>query len=104
MTRPDAGEIRINGRAVALRSNRDAIAAGIAYVPEDRLKHGLVLDQPISANLLLTVFKQVARSLRHVRPRQAPPRCSEWITDLAIKVSIRKTRSRRCPAAISSAW
>jgi simple sugar transport system ATP-binding protein len=59
MTRPDSGEIRIDGRAVALRSNRQAIAAGIAYVPEDRLALGLVLDQPISANIALTVFKKL---------------------------------------------
>ena len=35
MTRPDAGEIRLDGAPLVLGSNRDAIAAGIAYVSED---------------------------------------------------------------------
>ena len=39
----DAGEIRVEGVVRHFRSNRDAIAAGIAYLPEDRLGLGLVL-------------------------------------------------------------
>src|SRR3989475_11305665 len=35
MRRPDRGSIRLGGRTLALRSNRDAMAAGIAYVPMD---------------------------------------------------------------------
>ena len=36
MTTPDRGTIRLNGKPIAFRSNRDAIAAGVAYVSEDR--------------------------------------------------------------------
>lgn len=36
MTRPDAGEILINGQPVTLHSNQDAIRHGIGYVSEDR--------------------------------------------------------------------
>ena len=48
MTRPDSGAIRIGGRPVRFRSNREAVEHGIAYVPEDRLTLGLVLEQPIA--------------------------------------------------------
>ena len=87
MTRPDAGEIRIDGRAVALHSNRDAIVAGIAYVPEDRLKYGLVLDQPISSNLLLAVFKQVLGRFGMFDRDKWRMLVQRWIRDLAIKVA-----------------
>ena len=87
MTRPDSGEIRVNGRAVTLRSNREAIASGIAYVPEDRLKHGLVLDQPISTNLLLAVFKLVVDRFGMFDRRKAAAVVQQWIHDLTIKVS-----------------
>jgi simple sugar transport system ATP-binding protein len=53
MRRPDAGEIRVAGKAVRFRSNRDAIAVGIAYVPEDRLAQGLVLEASITDNIAL---------------------------------------------------
>ena len=38
MTRPDAGEIRLEGQPITLATNQDAIRAGIAYVSEDRLE------------------------------------------------------------------
>jgi simple sugar transport system ATP-binding protein len=86
MTRPDSGEIRVNGRAVKLRSNREAVASGIAYVPEDRLKHGLVLDQPISTNLLLAVFKLVVDRFGMFDRRKTTAVVQQWIHDLTIKV------------------
>ena len=48
MNPPDRGEIRLDGKPVALKTNADAIDDGIAYVSEDRLDLGLVLEQPIS--------------------------------------------------------
>ncbi|MDH7568971.1 MAG: sugar ABC transporter ATP-binding protein, partial [Armatimonadota bacterium] len=47
------GEVQVFGRRVALRNPRDALAVGIAYVPEDRRQHGLVLPLPVCANLSL---------------------------------------------------
>ena len=86
MSRPDSGEIRIDGRSVTLHSNRDAIAAGIAYVPEDRLKHGLVLDQPIASNVLLAVFRQVLDRFGMFDRRKRAAVVKQRISDLAIKI------------------
>ena len=38
----------------------EAINVGIAYLPEDRRKHGVVLDLPISANITLASLKQLS--------------------------------------------
>ena len=46
------GGIRIDGQEVRLGSVQDAIAQGIAYVPEDRLGEGLFLTHTINRNLL----------------------------------------------------
>lgn len=51
LRRPDSGEITISGRTV--RDTRDAIAAGAAFVPEDRRTQGLVLDHSIRDNIIL---------------------------------------------------
>ncbi|MDQ0473886.1 sugar ABC transporter ATP-binding protein, partial [Labrys wisconsinensis] len=48
--RLDAGSIAIRGKAVRLRSPRDAVRAGVALVPEDRKHQGVILDKPIRIN------------------------------------------------------
>jgi rhamnose transport system ATP-binding protein len=57
----DAGEIRIDGRPVTVRTPGEAMAHGIAYLPEDRRRHGVVLDLPVSTNLTLTALSAVSR-------------------------------------------
>ena len=49
----DSGEIRVDGRRVVLRHPRDALAAGIVLVPEDRKRQGLVILQTVGFNLAL---------------------------------------------------
>ncbi|WP_255543003.1 ATP-binding cassette domain-containing protein [Azospirillum sp. INR13] len=57
------GEILIDGAPVRLHSTQEAIAAGIAYVPEDRLTEGLFLPQSIKRNMLATSYERLARKL-----------------------------------------
>jgi ABC-type sugar transport system ATPase subunit len=47
----DSGDILVDGKRVNVRSPRDAIAAGIGYVPEDRKQAGLFLDMSIADNI-----------------------------------------------------
>lgn len=47
-----SGEIEIDGRPVKIRSIPDAVAAGIGYVPEDRLSQGLFLEKSIADNII----------------------------------------------------
>lgn len=58
----DTGSITIGGEPRRIRSIRDAIRAGIGYVPEDRLTQGLFLDKSIADNM-------VAASLDSYRAR-----------------------------------
>ena len=61
LTPRDAGSVRVNGRDVRPRSPEEAIAAGIAYLPEDRRRHGVVLDLPVSSNLTLASLALISR-------------------------------------------
>ena len=86
MTRPDAGEIRLDGVPLVLRSNQDSIAAGIAYVSEDRLTLGLVQAQSIADNVVVTVLDRLRR-LRYFIDRGRKARTvGDWIRDLSIRV------------------
>jgi len=57
------GEIRLDDRAVAIGSPRDAIRQGIYLVPEDRKRAGLVLDLSIRENITLADLMHHARLL-----------------------------------------
>jgi simple sugar transport system ATP-binding protein len=86
MTQPDSGSIRIGGKALAMRSNRDAVAAGIAYVPEDRLALGLIQPQSIADNLVITVLKRISGSIGLISAEKKSAVVERWLSDLAIKI------------------
>jgi len=46
---------------VRIDAPSDAIRLGIGYVPEDRRRHGVVLEMPVSANTSLASLSSVAR-------------------------------------------
>ncbi|WP_333815561.1 sugar ABC transporter ATP-binding protein [Tabrizicola sp.] len=56
-----AGQVALEGRNVTLTSPRQAIAQGIYLVPEDRKRHGLILDFPITQNISLPGLHGLAR-------------------------------------------
>ncbi|WP_343717645.1 sugar ABC transporter ATP-binding protein [Inquilinus sp.] len=56
-----AGEVRLDGKPLAIGSPRAAIAQGLFLVPEDRKRSGLVLDMTIAENVTLPGLRQVAR-------------------------------------------
>jgi putative multiple sugar transport system ATP-binding protein len=55
-----SGTVRMGGREVDTSSVTRAIAAGLAYVTEDRKQLGLVLDEPIVKNITLANLAGVA--------------------------------------------
>ncbi len=59
---PLSGLIQVNGKTVPLRSPKDAIAAGVALVPEDRKQQGAVLDMMIRENIGLASLHQHSRA------------------------------------------
>jgi rhamnose transport system ATP-binding protein len=61
LTPADRGEILLRGKPVRIDSPAAAVALGIAYVPEDRRRHGVILEMPVSANVSLAVLRRVSR-------------------------------------------
>jgi rhamnose transport system ATP-binding protein len=86
LTPADSGEISLNGQRLALHSPQDAVAHGIAYVPEDRRRHGVVLEMPIAHNMTMAIHRRIFRGawLRFGAERSL---ALEFIRDLAVKCS-----------------
>ena len=49
----DSGDILVAGKPVAIKSPEDALRAGLALVPEDRKRQGLVMTGSVAYNLAL---------------------------------------------------
>jgi simple sugar transport system ATP-binding protein len=60
--RPASGRVSVAGRGLCGGDPREAIAAGIAYVPEDRLGTGVASGLAISSNIVLRSYRSRAYS------------------------------------------
>src|SRR5438270_10141268 len=60
LTPADAGEIVLRGKAVAITTPARAVALGVAYVPEDRRRHGVILEMSVAANATLATLRAVS--------------------------------------------
>jgi rhamnose transport system ATP-binding protein len=57
--RADSGQVVLGGKTVSFSAPPDALAAGIAYVPEDRHQDGLILDFSIASNVTLPILRRL---------------------------------------------
>jgi len=57
----DGGEIRMQGRKLSLASPTDAVREGIALIPEERRKQGILVEQTVKHNLSLPLLKAFSR-------------------------------------------
>ncbi|MGH6861289.1 MAG: sugar ABC transporter ATP-binding protein [Phyllobacterium sp.] len=57
------GTVKLDGNEVHPKTVQEAVASGVAYVPEDRLTEGLFLTQSIERNMLATSFDNFVRGL-----------------------------------------
>lgn len=55
-----SGTVRMNGKAIPKNSPTAAMRAGMALVPEDRRKQGLVLDESVSRNIASSMLRSIA--------------------------------------------
>ncbi len=61
LTPATSGQILLNGKPARIRSPKQAVSQGIAYVPEDRRRHGVILEMPVAANTSLAILSQISR-------------------------------------------
>src|SRR6202451_3697736 len=57
---PEKGTVQIAGKHVHLKTPRQAVAAGVALIPEDRQHHGLVLKLPIAYNITMPDLARIS--------------------------------------------
>jgi rhamnose transport system ATP-binding protein len=55
------GSVKLGGRVIPPRRPTDSMRAGIALVPEDRRKQGLVVESGVGRNITLAIRRELAR-------------------------------------------
>jgi len=80
-----AGEIVIDGDAIAMKCPTDAINAGISLVPEDRKLHGLVIEMTVRHNTSLAGLSRYQKRGGMVNWEQEDDVTHEMIDKLRIK-------------------
>ena len=86
----DGGTVTAFGKPLKLGDTVGAIRAGLAFVPEDRRKQGLVMDLSVARNTALTLRSKLARcGLINSRTERAV--AQEWSTNLEVKTASQDT-------------
>jgi ribose transport system ATP-binding protein len=62
LMKPDNGIISIEGKEVKINKPKDAVKAGIGYIPINRREEGLALQMDVMSNITLVMLKKIIRN------------------------------------------
>ena len=85
-----SGQVTINGQPYEIKGVRHAIDSGLALIPEDRRREGLVLMHSVEGNLIVPIFDKLKRGLL-LENKKVADIAERSISDMAIKTHSRKT-------------
>ena len=81
----DAGEVRVHGEKVTIRSPKDAVRHGIGYLSEDRKLCGLATGLAVEANITLTSVERFVSFGLFLDERAMRRAAADYVERLAIK-------------------
>lgn len=90
-----ADEILLNGQPYQASSPLDALEKGVALVPEDRKKEGLVLGLAIRTNMTLPILKNLLQLKWFVNEDQESKLIDTYQTALRIKMASSELEARK---------
>jgi len=82
----DSGGILVQGRRSNIGSVQAAVRQGIGYVPEDRLVQGLIMDQSVGKNMVITVLRKLLNRLRLIDSEKMRDMIDQWVDELDVKI------------------
>jgi len=86
ITPADSGALLLHGERVQIRSPAEAIEHGIALLPEDRRRHGVILEMSVAANMTLASHGRVFPGI-WLRPRAERALALEFMRELAVRAA-----------------
>lgn len=89
-----SGQITLDGNVVKFNSVADAIKAGLALVPEDRKKDGLVLGMDVKTNIALSVYDKIVHPAGTISQKAEYALADKYISALKIKTPSAKQTAK----------
>ena len=89
--KPDTGKLKVKGKEVKINAPIDAMKLGMAYLPEDRKKDGIIADLSVRENIIIAL--QAKRGMFHPMSKKE----MDDVADKYIKMLQIKTASRETP-------
>lgn len=90
MMKPDNGIISIEGKEVEINNPKDAVKAGIGYIPINRREEGLALQMDVMSNITLVMLKKIIRN-GLISSRVEKEEALRWIKKCSILTPSSKT-------------
>ena len=84
MNPPDRGEILLDDAPANIRGPWDALAKGIALVPEDRKTQGLFNTQTVAANVSSTSLNSVLNRIGNISSKSERALAQKTVDDMAV--------------------
>lgn len=84
LDRRGLGEVTINGKPYTATNPSEALAQGLAYLPQDRYLYGLVGGRPVRENVTYTVLDRLCALLGFVKRNKEREIVAEYIKKLGI--------------------
>lgn len=81
----DSGKVYVEGKEVKTKSIKDAVKYGIGYVPQDRIREGLFLNQSIGNNIVVSIIDSLIGKLRLLDSKSIKRTTDNWIKQLGVK-------------------
>jgi ABC-type sugar transport system ATPase subunit len=82
----DNGQLSLNDKVVTINEPRDAIVNGIGYIPSDRKNEGLIQNNSIKDNSVLTIFNKLTK-MGFFKFNAAAKTTDNYVKKLDIKAS-----------------
>lgn len=81
----ESGEIHLNGKRLKITSPDSAVKQGIALVPEERRKEGILVHEEVYSNLSAANLKRFTTGLGFLKQKEERTAAKKMIADLGIK-------------------
>ncbi len=80
-----SGTITLHGKDVKIKQPSDAVAAGIGYLSEDRKRFGLLLNQDVTFNVILSSIPRFSNKLGFLKVKSAAGIARDAIAQLRVR-------------------
>lgn len=98
LTRVESGTIQLSGVDITNKAPRMITETGLAHIPEDRQRHGLILDMSIEDNIALQTYYQKPLSKKGILQRDA---MEEFAVRLIDEFDVRTTSEKEFARSLS---